>query len=101
MTPALQSLPEVWFVGLGRAGRPADFRNLEPGQVVDGQRVLQDLRDTFTLLRRHRVAATRLVWEFDKGSLLATQVDEVVRCLATTRKISEVDSLWPLLEELQ
>lgn len=101
MTPALQSLPDACLVGLARDGRPPNFRLLNADLPLDGLRIFQDLRDTFALLRRHRVAVHRLLWEFEGGCLLASQHNEVLRCLVTRRCGSEVEDMWPLLGELQ
>lgn len=88
-------------MGLARAGRTPSFRVLDPSLPLDGARIFQDLRDAFGLLRRHRVAVHRLLWEFEGGCLLASQHDEVLRCLVTRRPASDVQDLWPALEEMQ
>lgn len=89
------------MVGLARAGRPPSFRLLDPDLPLDGARIFQDVRDAFGLLRRHRVAVQRMLWEFEGGCLLASQQDEVVRCLVTRRPAHETEDLWPMLEEMQ
>lgn len=89
------------MMGLARAGRPPSFRVLDNNVSIDGVRIFQDLRDAFGLLRRHRVAVGRMLWEFEGGCLLASQQDEVVRCLVTRRSPNQVEELWPMLEEMQ
>lgn len=100
MTPALQNLPEACLAGLAKTGLPPRFCCFDPSLKMDGSRIFQDLRDVFALLRRHRVAAHRLVWEFEGGCLMASQRDDGVRCLVTRRPPTEVEHLWSVLEEI-
>lgn len=93
--------PEACMMGLARAGRPPHFRVLDADLALDGARIFQDVRDAFGLLRRHRVAVHRMLWEFEGGCLLASQRDEVLRCLVTRRPPDQVEELWPTLEEMQ
>jgi len=88
-------------MGLAHAGRPPRFRVLDADLPLDGARIFQDVRDAFGLLRRHRVAVHRLLWEFEGGCLLASQHDEVLRCLVARHPATEVQELWAMLEEMQ
>lgn len=92
---------ETCLMGLAHAGRPPRFRVLDAELPLDGARIFQDLRDAFGLLRRHRVSVHRLLWEFEGGCLLASQHDEVLRFLVTRSPATEVEQLWPALEEMQ